>query len=466
MNYQEAKKIREKSYISYLTEKLSEGQGVGSAIKATLSDKSKAKSKGFSEKFDVLNIAKFMTGGSKFAPALLGSMLGRTQQDIQYFSGTKKAKEVGGSATKIGQLESDSNVLDILSKIYALLKTTDKNDTLRREKENNFKEEEQFEKERRHKALIEAITGKKQTTTAAPTATKADDGTGLISTILGIVTGLIADAVKGVMAVISGVSAIISGITSFISMITSAFGGLASIGKLLLGLGRFLMFNPVGIAILAGAGIGYAIWKIIKSEPSEEAKAEAAGIANAEKVGGLPGVKNEMDRRKKLPEYDRTMAEIQDYQFNYNESIPLNNVQLKGFAERGPGALEAVEDYKVERDRVKKAIAEQNQTATPVPVTPTPQPSDSTEKPMVPSQESKPQAMEPMASTTNKLNTVTSENLELNLPSTPESVVNSQIINNTNVNSTKGQKPKGPIPSVRNMEDSFQRMVFDSLRVV
>jgi len=459
MNYQEAKKIREKSYISYLTEKLSEGQGVGSAIKATLSDKSKAKSKGFSEKFDVLNIAKFMTGGSKFAPALLGSMLGRTQQDIQYFSGTKKAKEVGGSATKIGQLESDSNILDILSKIYTLLKTTDENDTLRREKENSFKEEEQSEKERRHKALIEAITGKKQTTTAAPTATKADDGSGLLSTILGIVTGMIGDAIKGVMSIISG-------ITSFISMITSAFGGLASIGKLLFGLGRFLMFNPVGLAILAGVGIGYAIWKIIKSEPSEEAKAEAAGIAQAEKVGGLAGVKNEIDHSKKSPENKRTMAEIQDYQFNYNESIPLNNVQLKGFAERGPGALEAVEDYKVERDRVKKAIAEQNQTATPVPVTPTAQPSDSTEKPMVPSQESKPQAIEPMASTTNKLNTVTSENLELNLPSTPESVVNSQIINNTNVNSTKGQRPKGPIPSVRNMEDSFQRMVFDSLRVV
>jgi len=459
MNYQEAKKIREKSYISYLTEKLSEGQGVGSAIKATLSDKSKAKSKGFSEKFDVLNIAKFMTGGSKFAPALLGSMLGRTQQDIQYFSGTKKAKEVGGSATKIGQLESDSNVLDILSKIYTLLKTTDENDTLRREKENSFKEEEQSEKERRHKALIEAITGKKQTTTAAPTATKADDGTGLISTILGIVTGMIGGAIKGVMSIISG-------ITSFISMITSAFssGGLASIGKILFTLGRFLFFNPVGVAILVGAGLGLAIWKMLKAEPSEEAKAEAEGIANAEKVGGLAGVKNEMDRRKKLPEYDRTMAEIKDYQFNYNESEPLNNVQLKGFAERGPGALEAVEDYKVERDRVKKAIAERNQTATPVPATT--QSSDSTEKPMVPSQESKPQAMEPMASTTNKLNTVTSENLELNLPSTPESVVNSQIINNTNVNSTKGQKPKGPIPSVRNMEDSFQRMVFNSLRVV
>jgi hypothetical protein len=463
MNYQEAKKIREKSYISYLTEKLSEGQGVGSAIKATLSDKSKAKSKGFSEKFDVLNIAKFMTGGSKFAPALLGSMLGRTQQDIQYFSGTKKAKEVGGSATKIGQLESDSNVLDILSKIYTLLKTTDENDTLRREKENSFKEEEQSEKERRHKALIEAITGKKQTSgTATPTATKADDGSGLLSTILGIVTGMISSAIEGVMSVVSGISNLIKGVLSAFSL-----GSLGPL-KLLARLGSFLI-SPLGVGLLtlsAGAITAWAFWKMLK-DPSGYEAADSdlnKGLKQAEAAGGLAGVKDEMDRRKKLPEYDRTMAEIKDYQFNYNESEPLNNVQLKGFAERGPGALEAVEDYKMERDRVKKAISEMNQTATPV-ATPT-STSNETAAPTTNNQNTGPQLMNPSSDSTNKLNTVTSENLELNLPSTPESVVNSQIINNTNVNSTKGQRPKGSIPSVRNMEDSFQRMVFDSLRVV
>jgi hypothetical protein len=92
--------------------------------------------------------------------------------------------------------------------------------------------------------------------------------------------------------------------------------------------------------------------------------------------------------------------------------------------------------------------------------------SNETVTPTTNNQNTGPQLMNPSSDSTNKLNTVTSENLELNLPSTPESVVNSQITNNTNVNSTKGQRPKGPIPSVRNMEDSFQRMVFDSLRVV
>jgi hypothetical protein len=260
MNYQEAKKIREKSYISYLTEKLSEGQGVGSAIKATLSDKSKARSKGFSEKFDPLNIAKFMTGGSKFAPALLGSMLGRTQQDIQYFSGTKKAKEVGATATKIDTLDSDNNVMDILSKIYTLLKTTNDNDTERRAREGNFKEEQELERERRHKALIEAITGKKQTSTTTATATTADNGSGLLSTILGIVTGLIGDAIKGVMSVIDGISTLIKGVLSAFSL-----GPLGPL-KLLAKLGTFLI-SPLGLGLMglaAGAITAWAFWKMLK----------------------------------------------------------------------------------------------------------------------------------------------------------------------------------------------------------
>jgi hypothetical protein len=116
----------------------------------------------------------------------------------------------------------------------------------------------------------------------------------------------------------------------------------------------------------------------------------------------------------------------------------------------------------MERDRVQKAISEMNQTATPVAPTPTAEPAD---KPQT-NQESGSKLMNQSSEPQSKLNTVTSENLELNLPSTPESVTNSQIINNTNVNNIKSQKPKGPIPSVRNMEDSFQRMLLNSLRVV
>jgi len=457
MDHQTARDIRGRTLSSMITTKILAGRGVGSSIGSALSEKMRARATGVKEKFDPMNIVKFMTGGSKFATALYGSMRGRTQQDIQYFTGTKKAKEVGASATRIGQLESDNEVLDVLSKIYGLLKTTNENDILRREKEENSKEEQELEREKRHKELIAAITGKKQTAgTATPTATKADDSGGLISTILGIVTGLIDDAIKGVMSVISGINTLIKGILT-------SFG--ASPLSLLARLGGFLV-SPLGIALVAlslGAITVWAFWKMLNAEPSEEAKAERAGIDQAQKVGGLAGVKDEMDFRKKLPEYDRTMAEIKDYQFVRNEGEPLNDIQLEGFKKRGSGAAKAVEDYKAKRDDVKEKLKQINQTATPVPPTIQNEP---VEKPSTTEQSSVNNTASQVAAVPDKLNTVTSENLELNMPSTPESVTTAQITNNMNVNSTNSQKPKGPIPSVRNMEDSFQRMLLSSLRVV
>jgi len=459
MNYQEAKKIREKSYISYLTEKLSEGQGLGAALKATSSDRSRAKAMGYKEKFDPLNIVKFMTGGSKFATALYGSMRGRTQQDIQYFTGTKKAKDVGATATKIDQLESNNEVIDVLSKIYGLLKTTNENDVLRKEKEENSKEERELERERRHKELIAAITGKK-TTTAAPTAVKADEGGGILS----IVTGMIAGAIGGVMSMISGIMSTISDITGFIKKLSSGLvGPIGKAGSVLFTLGKFLLTNPIGWAILAAAGIAYGVYKIANADPSEEAKAEAEGISQSDKVGGLPGVKDELDFRKKMPEYDKTMADIKDYQFVHNEGDPLNDTQLEGFKKRGSGAAKAVEDYKAKRDEVKEKLKQINQTATPVPPTIQNEP---VEKPSTTEQSSVNNTASQVAAVPDKLNTVTSENLELNMPSTPESVISAQITNNMNVNSTNSQRPKGPIPSVRNVENSFQRMLLNSLRVV
>ena len=97
MNYQEAKQIRGKSYISGITEKLIAGHGLGSSVVKTISEKSKARNVGFKEKFDPLNIVKFMTGGSKLAPALLGRLTNRSDTDIAHFTqetGKKKLKKI------------------------------------------------------------------------------------------------------------------------------------------------------------------------------------------------------------------------------------------------------------------------------------------------------------------------------------------------------------------------------------
>ena len=179
MEYSEAKKIRGKSFGTLLAEQ--EG-GAFSSLNKTISLKSQAKMEGLKEKFDPLNIAKFVTGGSNFAPALLGKLTGRKQKTIDYFTGVKrKSQDTASRLSKVGDIltgnEGDSankEFLSILHDIEGLLHTTREEDKLKAEEENNYAEENKLEKERRHKELIEAITGK--TYTAIPkTATKVGE---------------------------------------------------------------------------------------------------------------------------------------------------------------------------------------------------------------------------------------------------------------------------------------------------
>ena len=439
MNYQQAEKIRNKSFGSLLGEQ--EG-GLGTSLKKTLSLKSQARMAGIKEKFDPLNIAKFLTGGSNFAPAALGKLFGRSKEDIARFSGSK-LKDVSGTATKIGSLESENQTLDMLMKIYEFMQKTQEDKVAQRDAENNFAEENKLEKDRRHKELIAAITGKpftgKVSATKAPADDKKEEDT-IISTF-----------------------------------------GLKGAGKMALkGLGSLAAFamSPVGVAMLAAAaigGFGYFIYKALKEEPSYEAEQEARGIRQAESVGGLAGVKDEEDRIKKLPEYERTMAELINYEKNYNEGEKLGDMQLAGFAKRGSESARAVEDYKAKRD---------GKTATPV--TQTPQaPTPATEE--TPTSSAVPMAggggggtNSPTASAVSagggtsvamespnmgsQLQSAQTQNLDMQIPVSSKDP--SIAINNTTKVSNTTTKEKKNLPAVRNMEETFQRMILYSTRVV
>jgi len=439
MNYQQAEKIRNKSFGSLLGEQ--EG-GFGTSLKKTLSLKSQARMAGIKEKFDPLNIAKFLTGGSNFAPAALGKLFGRSKEDIARFSGSK-LKDVSGTATKIGSLEGENQTLDMLMKIYEFMQKTQEDKIAQRDAENNFAEENKLEKDRRHKELIAAITGKpiigKVSATKAPADDKKEEDT-IISTF-----------------------------------------GLKDAGKMALkGLGSLAAFamSPVGVAMLAAAaigGFGYFIYKALKEEPSYEAEQEARGIRQAELVGGLAGVKNEEDRIKKLPEYERTMAELINYEKNYNEGEKLGDMQLAGFAKRGSESARAVEDYKAKRDG-KTATA-----VTQTPQTPTP----ATEE--TPTSSAVPMAggggggtNSPTASAASagggtsvamespnmgsQLQSAQAQNLDMQIPVSSKDP--SIAINNTTKVSNTTTKEKKNLPAVRNMEETFQRMILYSTRVV
>ena len=90
MNYYDAAKIRKKGFANLMTDRLASGQGIVSSLRGTMSDRSMAKSMAMKERFDPMNIAKFLTGGSKLAPAIVGRLMGRSKEDIGYFTGKRQ----------------------------------------------------------------------------------------------------------------------------------------------------------------------------------------------------------------------------------------------------------------------------------------------------------------------------------------------------------------------------------------
>jgi hypothetical protein len=159
LTYQQAKRLREQSLTSVLSDQLIMGEGYGSAIGKAISLKTKAKITGIKQKFDPLNIAKILTGGSRLGPAILGKMLGRSRKDIEFFAG--RARPVTSRQKRIGALpgsgEDTTGLSVVLDDILTFLRKSHEKDMILREKENNLREGEKHDDERRHKKLLKAL---------------------------------------------------------------------------------------------------------------------------------------------------------------------------------------------------------------------------------------------------------------------------------------------------------------------
>jgi hypothetical protein len=154
MDYTQAKTIREKSFGTLLAEQKG---GFGSSLKAALSQKSKARAAGLKEKFDPLNIAKTLTGGSNWAPALLGKLFNVDKKRVDYFSGVKPK-----STAKLESSESlnSPEAVECLGYIYKSLKQSAVDKKLADEQKRNRLEEEDAEEETRNQEIVKALTGR------------------------------------------------------------------------------------------------------------------------------------------------------------------------------------------------------------------------------------------------------------------------------------------------------------------
>jgi len=440
LSYQQAKDIRGESFGSMMANRLVAGQGIGESFSKTLSLRTQARVKGFKQAFDPLNFARFMTGGSSLGPALLGKMLGRSKSDIKFFAG--KTRKGRSTADKLGGILSgeDTELTGILYDIETLLQDSIDEDKSQREKEIQFSEEKEIERRKRHRELIEAITGKPY-------------------------TGKISQPTTATKQIGDGPSVILD--------VIEAIGG-RTILKVLKSVGSFLVGTPLGIGLTGAAALGAFVGVILpmirerdkelfpenyKDVPSEIAKdknitMKAAGEAN---------------RQKSLKSMSATyVKELLDAKPGFTDSELIeetgkNRAELQDWLSKNPkGVLKPVEKTKQE------VPASTQETETPIVPT--------TSQESAPPQSTTPAAVIPQSvstteiptipSITEKLNQVMSENFDAKIAQEIGGELSTIINNVTQSLGGMTKSNKTPLPAVRNDEESLQQMLFNNTRVV
>ena len=473
MSYQDAKKIRAKSFGDIMANKLAEGQGIGSSFKATLSEKSAARMKGFKEKFDPMNIAKFVTGGSNLAPALLGRLTGRSSKDIKYFAGIKDKRN--DTATKLeggnAGFAANNQMIESLLEIYNLLKDTEENKKKDKDKESQFAEENALEKERnkdrRHKELMEAITGAPYETATKIKKDEEGDNTSLMDSLFGrgafkMLSRLIRFAISPLGLTILGFTAAYE-LVSWLAentpnmRIPDASGALAILEK-----GDPKMIDQYKTSDMTGREVLEDIITKGKENAQDLLTDTEGNAADIKKLGGLEAVKKLA--AMEIPDPEVFAGE------GYADKLPFTKEQFIG-----TGQSRKSKEKKWEREyapiynddgtkRTKKEIIERDKSV----------PAQDTSMNRTPEQafqalNENPASLklEPnyASNVGQKLNTLQGENLMAKIDDKTE-MAKAVTTNNVIKNSFNSSTPRSYIPPVRNQEETFQQMILQSTRVV
>lgn len=267
ITYQKARRIRKASFSDVLADQLLFEKSIGGAFGKAIKLKTKASIMGITQKFDPLNIAKFLTFGSKLGPALLGRMTGRDVNDIEYFTGRLRPireDRAKRTATKLGPVPGTENAAglnDILGKIYNFLQSSQEYDKRRRELEKNFEEDRQIKAEKRHKELLNALSNVGTATIVKRPRGESQSGLGGILGFLNDMKAKFDEWVAGL-----GLKSLFEGLDklSWVSKI-SWLSGFTSLGALALSIGPLIV-------------TGYAFnewWNKHKSEMSQQNVSEA-----------------------------------------------------------------------------------------------------------------------------------------------------------------------------------------------
>ena len=476
LNYQQAKRVRGTSFKDLFVDQLA-SKGVAGAIGKTISMKTQAKVKGIKEKFDPLAIAKFMTFGSKLGPALLGKMMGRKQEDIDYFTGRLRHIRFGGKSEKLNKMkgegyEGGSGINEQLAKIYGFLKSSYENQKSLKQKSENFAEEVSMEKKRRHDELMttlkELMKRIDPNATAEPERSKSMfdslfemlSNFGVLLAQLGAkVAGLAIDLAKSIARTAAQVAA---------PAMKWALGAVLS---------------PLGLASIAAAVIATPFMlsaiekrKIDDDPYSKEYDNNAYALSvRSKKEGGnlTEGQATEQLRAKSRKQMSRqNIVEAVD-------SKLTDDILMQEYGTDRPGLKQWLKDNPKQNAMYQVPVQGLSvpQTATPIP-TPAPNPEATTtfgtpndvrQGRGFNSASSTPAPMATPVPPASPVSNLTNNNIDLNMQSAATDNSLNDVVNKTVTNVSQKQQRVGLRPSeisVRNDEETFMDLIVKSTRVV
>lgn len=478
LNYQQARRIRKSKFSDMVLDQLAQQDtGVFGAISKTISLRSQAKIKGIKEKFDPLNIIKFMTFGSRFAPAIAGKLMGRSQKDIDYFTGRTKSVVGGkGTAEKINKLSdkggADEGINEQLAKIYSFLKSSREDDVRLREQLKNQEEEISSEKERRHKELVDTLQKLMKHMNSGGTATAVKEETSMWDSLW--------EKLKGLADLVSLMRNTLLEIAKKVGVKVAE--SLASAGRW--GLQAATAFAASGGltvtgVVAGGAALTYGATKVLENMSdeqlqqlsndtgSETAIAAQAILSGRKTPEEVEAAKQKANKLEKLLEDAPFLTKyynvgVREY-LRETKKLPKKEIDdlIGPSSEPEPTAVPVKKKENAVPEAPEGQIfdAEGNQIAGPKQERSKPKPPPKSTQPKVEPVQSPP-ASAPVSNLTNQVNFA---NIAAN--QTPDA----RSINRTINNVTKTEPKSGLRPieiSVRNDEPTFMGLIVDSTRMI
>ena len=359
-------------------------------------------------------------------------------------------KTVGETASKVGPIDQSNEMHDLLLKIYGFLKQSNENKLKLREQENNFKEENEIERAKRHRDLL-ATLGKIKLD--SDTATKFEEESGM-------------------------------GVFDIVTSILGAFGGAKSALSLLTNIGRFFIFNPFGAALLLGTATISMLANDKNPEQTNQMLQNALNPASeAQNIVETIRDTSVIERRKQNLLAGRPNNKKSYNVFNPNKEENLKKEYLKeiGFDENtGLTAKERQQGFTGldEQGNPVKESATKLETTTQLTApgnVPSEQPAGTTattegtqvspSKSLTPGESIvTPETVPPESQ---RLNNAIGENVSAKLQETLSANETVVVNNSKTTSSIGGSSTERPfLPSVRNLEPTFQKMILDSTRIV